>query len=261
MARRPLPLRVARRALRLADRPLSFFEVRASGLSFRSRPTFAERQVLDEVGWLLRRPGTVLYDIGAATGVYSLAAAKVATVAQVVAFEPLADSFAALEARARAFPHVRCFNLALGDENRDAEIHRSSWRNTSSFLPVGDLTRQEFPKAATLEADEVVRMARLDDVVAEHGLEPPDILKMDVQGLEDRVIRGAEQTLRQARLCLAEVSFRPLYDGAPLFDDVYPSLRELGFRLVAFVSPLRASDGSTISIDGVFERPAVDASG
>jgi hypothetical protein len=125
MARRPLPLRAARRALRLADRPLSFFEVRASGLSLRGRPTFPERQALDEIGWALVRPDTV-YDIGAATGVYTLAAAKVSSVRQVVAFEPPLESFATPENRASVDPLVRCFNVAGSVMWADGIFERSA---------------------------------------------------------------------------------------------------------------------------------------
>ena len=77
---------------------------------------------------------------------------------------------------------------------------------------------------------------------------------MDVQGFEDQVIRGGESTIARARLCIVELSFRPLYDGAPLFEDVYPLLQALGFRMAGFSSSIRASDGGMISIDGVFER-------
>ncbi len=256
MARRPLPLRAVRRGLRLADRPLSVLELHADGLRFRSRPTYAERQTLQEIGFALRRPETVVYDIGAAKGVYTVAAAKVTTVAQVVAFEPLAGSFATLRERTQPYPFVRCFNLALGDENNEAKIHRSAWTNTSSFLPVGELTRQEFPTAADLEGDETVRVARLDDVVAEHELDPPHVVKMDVQGFEDHVIRGGASTIEQARLCIVELSFRALYEGAPLFDEIYPLLRQLGFRLVGFCGSITGTDGWMISVDGVFERSA-----
>jgi FkbM family methyltransferase len=254
VARRPVPLRAIRRGLRLADRPLSVFEVRADGLRFRSWPAFAERRVLEGIGWLLRRPGTVLYDIGAATGVYTLAAAKLTSVSQVIAFEPLADSYAVLEQRSREYPQIRCFNVALGDSTGEAAIHRSSWRNTSSFLDVSELTRQEFPTAAELEEDEPVQMVRLDEVVGEHSLARPDVVKMDVQGFEPHVIRGGEATLRSARICIVELSFRPLYESAPLFDDVYPLLRELGFRTIGFVGGLNASDRSPLSVDGIFER-------
>ena len=232
--------------------------MRASGLSLRARPTFRERQALDEIGWALVRPETVVYDIGAATGIYTLAAAKVNTVRQVVAFEPLSESFATLEGSAAAYPLVRCFNVALGDENGETRIHRSEWRNTSSLLPVGELTRREFPTAARLEEDEPVAIRRLDDLVAEYGLEPPDVVKMDVQGFEDHVIRGGGRTLRSARLCIVELSFQPLYEGAPLFDDVYALFRELGFRLNGLWNPIRGSDGSVMWADGIFERSGSD---
>jgi FkbM family methyltransferase len=239
--------------MRLADRRLSVLELRASGLELREEPTFEERLVLRHLGWALRVPGTVVYDIGAATGVYTEALAKVASVAQVVAFEPLAESFRALEEHVGGRPNVRCFNLALGDAQSRLKLHRSAWSNTSSFLPTGELIKAEFPLAAHLDGVEEVAVARLDDVVAEHGLRLPDLVKIDVQGFEDRVVRGAQKTLRAARVCVVEVSFQSLYDGSPLFDDVYELMRQLGFRLTGLSDSLRGSAGELLQADAIFQ--------
>lgn len=204
----------------------------------------------------LRSDGSVVYDIGAASGRYAVAIAKVATVSQVVAFEPLAGSYAELERRANESSRIRCFRLALGDENGKVELYRSAWRDTSSFLPVGETIRSEFPAAATIEGTETVDVARLDDVVAQHGLALPDVVKIDVQGVEDRVLRGGAATIGAARLCVIEVSFRPLYEGSALFDDVYSAMREAGFALTGFDTPLHGSDGRLLQVNAIFERAA-----
>lgn len=67
---------------------------------------------MDEIGWAPLGPDTVVYDIGAATAVYTLAAAKLSIVRQVVAFEPLSEWFATLEDRASFQPLVRRFKVA-----------------------------------------------------------------------------------------------------------------------------------------------------
>jgi FkbM family methyltransferase len=257
-SKRSFAARAIRKGLRVFDPVLSRLERRASGIEVRSALSHEERLVVLSFRGGLRAPATVVYDIGAATGRYAAALAKVATVSQVIAFEPLSESFAELERRARENPRIRCFRLALGDGTGQVELRRSAWRDTSSVLPVGETIRTEFPLAAEIEGTETVELTRLDDVVAEHALPRPDVVKMDVQGVEDRVIRGGAQTLRGARLCVIEVSFRPLYEGSALFDDVYAAMRELGFALVAFDTPLLDSNARLLQANAFFEPAAAD---
>jgi hypothetical protein len=70
-------------------------------------------------------------------------------------------------------------------------------------------------------------------LVAREKLPTPDLLKLDVQGYELEVLRGAEATLRQTRAVLCEVSFREFYTGQPLFTEVVAYLGARGFTLHA----------------------------
>lgn len=252
--RRPFALRALRKGLRAFDPLLSRLELRASGLETGASTSHHERLVLLSSARALRAHGTVVYDIGAATGNYATAYAKVSTVSEVIAFEPLSGSYAELERRARQASNIRCFHLALGDENGSLDLHRSAWPDTSSFLPVGKWIRDEIPRAAEIEGNETVSVARLDDVVVEHQLPTAHVVKIDVQGFEDRVIRGGEKTLRAARACVVEVSFDALYEGSPLFDDVYALMRDLGFRLSGLDGSLTSSSGELLQADAVFEQ-------
>ena len=251
--RRPFAVRAIRRALRTFDPLLSSLELRASGLELRTSTSHDERRLLLPAARALRGVDTVVYDIGAATGAYATAFAKVSTVSQVIAFEPLAESFAALEQRARVEPKIRCFRLALGEKDEQLHLHRSALRDTSSLLPINAAMRRHFPLGAQIEAPESVAVARLDAVVAEHGLPDPDLVKVDVQGFEDRVIRGGAETLRSAKLCILEVSFRPMYEGSAQFDDVYTLMRDLDFALAGFDGPLYSPGGELLQVDAYFE--------
>ena len=86
-------------------------------------------------------------------------------------------------------------------------------------------------------------MRRLDTLY-EELLRPDDrvYLKVDVQGGELDVLRGAERVLAQAPLVEAELSFVPLYEGAPRFDEVIDTSLDRGFGVH--------------SIEPVFVRPA-----
>ena len=72
-----------------------------------------------------------------------------------------------------------------------------------------------------------VDTVRLDSVVGG----PVDLLKLDVQGAELDVLRGAERLLADVLVIHTEVEFFPLYRQQPLFDEVFAFLRDHSFDL------------------------------
>ena len=106
------------------------------------------------------------------------------------------------------------------------------------------------------ESKEVkVKIERLDDLMRTTKFDGPTLIKIDVQGFEDQVIKGLPETLRRADLLIVEASFRTLYDGQPLFDDIYALMRENGFKFVGIQDYLAdPRDGQILQIDGVFEK-------
>ena len=87
------------------------------------------------------------------------------------------------------------------------------------------------------------------------NLVPPVLLKINIQEYEDKVIKGAEKFLKKMDWVMTEVSFQPLYEGQPLFDEIYQSLVSSGFKFAGNMevhySPL---DGCVLQSDGIFYR-------
>ena len=81
------------------------------------------------------------------------------------------------------------------------------------------------------------------------------MVKIDVQGLEDKVIAGGEDVIAAARVLIIETSFVPLYKGGPLFHDIYAILKQRGFtyhgNFEQLVSP---QDGRVLQADAIFIR-------
>ena len=95
----------------------------------------------------------------------------------------------------------------------------------------------------------------MDDLlVQEDWLGPVDLLKLDVQGAELLVLRGAEKSLPRVRLVFVEVSFRPIYEGSAVFADVYAFLRGHGFRMLSMEEGFRGTDGELLQSDVLFSR-------
>ena len=148
---------------------------------------------------------------------------------------------------------MRCLNLALGETPGEATFHRSDFTYSSSLLPMTGLHADLFPQSKG-SREVVVRVDRLDDAVAREGLPPPDFVKLDVQGFEDRVLRGGAETIRRARHCMLEMSYESLYEGSLLFDDIYDMMRGLGFRVAGVAGQIHGNDGRPVQADVVFRN-------
>jgi hypothetical protein len=75
-----------------------------------------------------------------------------------------------------------------------------------------------------------------------------------VQGYEDRVLRGGINTISKAKYCVLEISFAPLYEKGPLFDDIYQIMRKMGFILVGLGEVSKGKSGMPLQVDGIFKN-------
>ncbi len=142
------------------------------------------------------RPGDVFYDIGANVGAYSLIAAKTTgNRARIYAFEPAPASFLDLTRNVETNACAECvvsLPVALWSENQILSL--------SSSLPVAGAAGHQIGPRGTAGSPESVAAigVRLDDLVHHLGLPVPTHAKIDTDGNELDVLRGAELTLRRA---------------------------------------------------------------
>jgi hypothetical protein len=81
------------------------------------------------------------------------------------------------------------------------------------------------------------------------------LVKIDVQGTEDKVILGGEKVLSRASVLIVETTFEPLYKDQPLFDEVYDLLRRMGFLYMGTDHIIRnPADGTVLQCDSLFMR-------
>ena len=96
-------------------------------------------------------------------------------------------------------------------------------------------------------------LVTLDELLA---AEPKrvDFLKLDVQGFEFEVLRGAERAMEQALAVLMETSLIPTNQGEPLIAEVIQFMDSRGFRMLDFCSQMCRSDGALWQTDLLFVR-------
>lgn len=132
-------------------------------------------------------PGKSFIDVGANFGVYTLVASKlVGRMGTVLAFEPTAESFAILRQNIElnCLSNVRAFQIAL------AEKRSKRWLNYG-WDPVGNWLGQHPPCSKEGNEGEEVQTETLDELLAANGIDRVDAMKIDVEGAEELVLRGA----------------------------------------------------------------------
>ncbi len=196
---------------------------------------------------------TVL-DVGANVGQFAERVRKLLPAVTIHSFEPLPVVFRALERLAQRDASMFVHQTALGDADGETEMHENLFSPSSSILPMTPAHTNAFPGTAHTRPIRVP-VTRLDAWASTRDLPEPILVKLDVQGYEDRVLAGGEATLKKVHALIVETSFRELYQGQLLFDDLHSLLRRLDFRCVGFENVSRErTSGVTLQADAVFLR-------
>ena len=185
----------------------------------------------------LLRPGMVFFDIGAHVGQYTLFASPiVGNQGRVHCFEPDPDTFRRLSRNLQTnrIKNVCANQLALFSENGDRTFYRS--------LPVNiggsSLSR---PYEADSGRTVRVRCVRLDQYVEDRGLKRVDVIKMDTEGAEINVLRGAQRLLgsQSKPVLVLEFHERALQSFGGTCVQLAEFLRSRGYALFRAQLPLQ----------------------
>jgi FkbM family methyltransferase len=186
-------------------------------------------------------------DVGAHTGGFGLALRSLGYTGEIVSFEPVAASFAALEARADWEVH----RLALGSAAGTATLNVARAANFTSFLEPNAFSVEHFGDSSVAHTEEVP-VRRLDEVFVPAGRRV--LLKTDTQGWDLEVLAGASGVLDAVLAVQVELSLRPLYEGAPGWLDALATLRALGFRPAQLTSVGRDDSLGLLELDCLLVR-------
>jgi FkbM family methyltransferase len=150
-----------------------------------------------------RREIEYVFDVGANVGQSVLRFNPYWPNAKIFCFEPVAQTFRQLIETTRELSNVRCENIALGASSGTGLI----WLKSSSGLNSlkAEVNRQEM----SIGMQEKINIITLDEFCQEHQIDNIDFLKLDVEGYELEVLKGAEQMLasRAIQFIYAETTF------------------------------------------------------
>ncbi|MBA3648949.1 MAG: FkbM family methyltransferase [Chitinophagales bacterium] len=143
---------------------------------------------------LLSKQSSVIFDIGANTGIYSLIAAKLNQSAKVYGFEPSKNIYTKFEKNValNKLKNVHCFYYALSDKNDTAKFY--DLENTHTYS--ASLNREMLKQNSFLK-ETIVPVKKIATFIQENNLQKIDLMKIDVEMHELEVLAGMENYLRQ----------------------------------------------------------------
>jgi FkbM family methyltransferase len=195
-----------------------------------------------------------IIDVGANKGQFSLLCRSLFPQAPIAAFEPLQEPIEKFQSLFVDDPKVTLHKYAIGNSAGTQDIHVSKKEDSSSLLPIGEMQSQIFPGTQSVGA-QTVKVAPLTDFFQYSDLnEVPTLLKIDVQGFELEVLQGCGDLINCIDWCYVECSYRELYIGQPLVDDVIAFLHPLGFHLKGVFGQHIDQSGEAVQADFLFER-------
>lgn len=181
------------------------------------------------IAWLDNmEPGSVLLDVGANVGMYTIFAAKVRQ-ATVYAFEPESQNYALLNANIQANElsgQITAFCAGLSDHQGLDKLHLSNFSIGSSCHSLGEEVGFDLKPRRSPFVQGAVSFS-IDELVRKNMMPVPDYIKIDVDGFEHKVLLGARETLANPRVKSIIVELNP---DIPQHVEIVAFLNQLGFQ-------------------------------
>ena len=164
------------------------------------------RPAVDPLKWLEKYDIKTIIDIGAHTGQFAKEIREKLPQVKIYSFEPLKDCYQKLVQNMSMDKNFKAYNFALGNKESRQEINKSASSPSSSLLSMANLHEEMYPHTKGGSKEEI-EVKRLDDVFKNSDLEKEILVKIDVQGYEDKVIGGGVNFISQAKIVFLENSF------------------------------------------------------
>lgn len=157
----------------------------------------------------------LIFDVGAYQGDFTKFCIKVWPKTNLACFEVLPHKVIELRNLAADNPAIQVFPMLLGSRSQDqvAFYQLDNKAETSSSVLNAHISFNVSPKYYPMSTVDEIVNNQLNGRV-------PDLLKMDVQGYELEVLKGAEKSLDKIQVILAEVNFLDIYKGSPLLAEM-----------------------------------------
>jgi FkbM family methyltransferase len=192
------------------------------------------------------------FDVGANQGQTVRKLMLVFPKVTIHAFEPSPSTFSELTQAFGVYDNVTLNNCGVGSQKSQMDLIENTHSDLSSFLEPGPLIFGEVKQRIK------VPMTTVDDYSVEKQIDHIHLLKIDVEGFDFEVIKGADRMLADKRidLLLTEVTFQKIYEGLPQLDAIYAYIAQHNYHLAGVYDQFRKRR-ILIRADMLFASPLV----
>lgn len=196
----------------------------------------------------------VIFDIGAYDGRSAIEYLKEFPKSKIYSFEPTKKSFEKLNKNFGIHSNITIFNTAFSNFKGETDFHINSSGLTNSLLKLSNTRINNEVYNLKEETIEKVAVTTLDSFTAEMNIDNINILKIDVQGAELSVLKGAENLLKNKKIdaLFVEVEFLKLYADQPLFHDISSFLYQYDYHLYSLYNLTSSKQGQMVYGDALF---------
>lgn len=212
-------------------------------------------------------------DVGAHVGEYrNFLRNEIGYTGWIVSFEPVRTSVATLKELAKTDDRWIVCGFALGSENRTKQINVMRFDGLSSFLNPNNHETEQFRELNVIDHTETVEVRTLhsamESLTRSHpsaftsikdSFEPNEgrqniFLKMDTQGFDLEVIKGAGDAISRIAGLQTELSILPIYEGIPVYQHALGELEHMGYDISGIYPIVRDSLLRVVEFDCVMVR-------
>lgn len=213
-------------------------------------PFLVQKKIFDSTDSKL-----IIFDVGAHHGKVAKRYKTLFSNSKIFCFEPFPSAFTFLSNELSNDPSFNLYQVGLGDINGVCYFNSNKFEMTNSLLDTDYLGDKTWGPGL-LDTKEVIEIESktIDKMVVDLNLSSIDILKMDVQGAEYKVLNGAKNLLSKGgvKVIYMEIITMPTYLGQWDIVDYFVMLRELGYKLVGLYNYSYSKTGELRQVDAIF---------
>jgi FkbM family methyltransferase len=196
---------------------------------------------------------TVL-DIGSNKGQFILLIENFFKDVEIYSFEPIKEILEKQKIFFKFKKNIFFFNVGLGEKIEKKNFHITKRKDSSSFLKSNINKNTDYQ----INENRLIQIETLDNLLLNRNFKFPILAKIDVQGYELKVLKGADTLLKKIKYLIVEVSEDQLYINQPISNEIINYLKEKNFIVLKQNLPTKIQNSNSIQRDILFLNQLID---
>lgn len=199
---------------------------------------------------------SIIFDVGAHYGETEQTFSKAFINSSIYCFEPFESSFSVL--KNNVGKNTNIFNLGFSDSAGKFEFQSNFADATNSLLSLEKNANQVWNIKALVEKEKVTcEFITIDEFISSNNINKIDLLKLDVQGAEYKVLSGSKKSLSEKTIknIYMEVILAPTYVGQWGIEQYIKEMGSYGYELYGIYNMSHGDSGRLLQVDVIFTLP------